>query len=155
MNRNQKIAIGCGGVGCLGLIVLVIIGVVAWRFLGTSLTTNSNRNRNYNFNLNTNSESNSSETATESESDSTSSSSAMSDDDKHKLFQAATMTQDAEIFQRVMKKLGLMDASGTNTREHEQFVTDHFTWAMKNLSFIQSINTPDKAKAYVEAHIDD
>ena len=25
---------------------------------------------------------------------------------------------------------------------------------MKNLEFIQSVNTPDKARAYVEAHID-
>jgi hypothetical protein len=26
---------------------------------------------------------------------------------------------------------------------------------LKNLGFIQSVNTPDKARAYVEAHIDD
>ena len=30
MNRNQKIALGCGGAGCLGLIVVVI---AAWAYL--------------------------------------------------------------------------------------------------------------------------
>jgi hypothetical protein len=26
MTRNQKIALGCGGAGCLGLIIVVIVG---------------------------------------------------------------------------------------------------------------------------------
>jgi glyoxylase-like metal-dependent hydrolase (beta-lactamase superfamily II) len=29
MNKNQKIALGCGGAGCFGLIFLVIVGVVS------------------------------------------------------------------------------------------------------------------------------
>ncbi len=38
---------------------------------------------------------------------------------------------------------------------YEQFIKEHFAWAMKNLEFIQSVNTPEKARAYVDAHIDD
>ena len=48
-----------------------------------------------------------------------------------------------------------MGANGSMTPAYEQFVKDHFAWAMKNLDFIQSINTPEKARAYVEEHIDD
>ena len=57
MNRNQKIALGCGGAGCLGLIVVVIAGCVFY-----FLYYNQNRRysaSNYNFNINSNSNSNS------------------------------------------------------------------------------------------------
>ena len=30
MNRNTKIALGCGGAGCLGLILLVIVAWCLW-----------------------------------------------------------------------------------------------------------------------------
>ena len=76
----------------------------------------------------------------------------MSDDDKHKLFQAAGATQDSELVLKVLKKIGF--ASGVGS-EYEQFVRDHFTWAVKNVEFISSVSTPEKARAYVEAHLDD
>ncbi len=152
MNRNQKIALGCGGAGCLGLIVLVVavIALSAAGYLalpGTSnYNYNSNRNSNYNSNLNRNYNSN---TNTNSSDDV---SSSLSDDDKHKLFQAAGMTKDNALILRVLRKLGF--ASGTGP-EYEQFVKDHFRWAMNNLTFIQSVNTPETARAYVEEHLDD
>ena len=156
MNRNQKIALGCGGAGCLGLIlfvvlcvVLVVAGVVKAPGLydpGPNRNYNYNSNSNYNYNSNGNSNSN----------DNTSSdSSAMSEDDKHKLFQAAAVTQDFAVILRVSQKLGLMDANGTPNSEYEEFVRAHPAWGSRNLSFIQSVNTPEKARAYVDEHIDD
>jgi hypothetical protein len=53
---------------------------------------------------------------------------------------------------RALRKIGLGDGTGA---DHQDFIKAHFAWAMKNLDFIQSINTPEKARAYVEAHIDD
>ena len=76
----------------------------------------------------------------------------MSEDAKHKLYQAAGTTKDSDLILRVIKKIGLGDGSGT---DHQDFVKAHFAWAMKNLAFIQSVNTPEKARAYVEEHIDD
>jgi len=164
MNRNAQIALGCGGAGCLGVIVVVLAGAIIWTFSSRSFT--SNRNRSYNFNINSRSNSNSnsdhgsnsnssstSDPGTNSESSTTSSS--LSDDDKHKLFQAAGMTNDSALIQRVLKKIGLVNESGTPQAGYEGFVKDHFTWAMKNISFINSINTPDKARAYVEQHLND
>ena len=148
MNRNQKIAAGCGGAGCLGLIVVAVVGAVIYLAWPNAMTMN----RNSNFNSNANRSSNSDSTA-ETESDTVSSS--LSDDDKHKLFQAAGVTKDSELIQRVLKKIGLMRADGTVTAENEQFAQAHFSWALKNLQFITSVNTPEKARAYVEAHIDD
>ncbi len=150
MNRNQKIAVGCGGAGCLGLIVLVVVcAVAAMVYLRRPgfHSTNSNSNFNVNTNPNLNNES-----SRDSEDET---SSSLSENDKHKLFQAAAMTQDTELMQRVWKKLGLMSADGTTTGEYEQFVKDHFRWAMKNLQFVNSVNTPEKARAYVDERLDD
>ena len=159
MNRNAKIALGCGGAGCLGLIVVVIVavvlvvtGVVPAPGLYNpnrnsndndnfnSNSNNSNANKNDNDNLNSNSNSDSSD------------SSSMSEDDKHRLYQAVGMTRDTALTMRVIRKIGLGDGSGA---DHQEFVKAHFPWAMKNLEFIQSVNTPEKARAYVEEHIDD
>ena len=76
----------------------------------------------------------------------------MSDDDKHKLYQAAGMTKDSALMLRVIRKVGLGDGTGN---DHQEFIKEHFPWAMKNVKFVQSVNTPETARAYVEAHIDD
>jgi hypothetical protein len=76
----------------------------------------------------------------------------MTTDDKHRLYQAAGMTKDRVLMLRVFNKIGLGDGTGD---DHQQFIKDHFAWAMKNLEFVQSINTPEKARAYIDEHIDD
>ena len=154
MNRNQKIALGCGGAGCLGLIVLAVIGVIGYvTYMRSSPFANTNGNRNYNFNLNTNSNDNLSENSNTAAKDADeTSSSSMSDDDKHKLFQAAGMTKDNELILRVLNKIGFPSGTGAG---YETFIKEHFSWAMKNLDFVQTVNTPEKARAYVDAHIDD
>jgi predicted metalloprotease len=153
MTKNQKIALGCGGGGCLGLILLVIIcavlivsGVIKAPGIYSSNSNynyNSNRNSNYNSNANDNANTN------------TSSSSAVSDDDKHKLYQAAAVTQDQALMHKVWEKLGLMKTDGTPTDEYGPFLKEHFKWIFSNTDFIQSINTPEKARAYVDAHMED
>jgi hypothetical protein len=156
MTRNTKIALGCGGGGCLGLILLVIVGVV---LVVTGVVPapglyDANRNSNYNYNSNTNSTGNSNANTNDNlNSNSTSdSSSSMSDDDKHKLFQAAGVTKDNNLILRVLRKIGFPNGTGEG---YADFMKGHLPWAMKNLEFIQSVNTPEKARAYVEAHIDD
>jgi hypothetical protein len=148
MNRNQKIALGCGGAGCLGLIVLVIAGALFWYFARSSST---NRNRNYNFNINSNTNRNSNSNLN---SNSSTSSSSISSDDKHRLFQAAGMTKDSALIKRVLQKLGFMNESGVTSSDYEAFVKEHFTWALKNTQFVMSVNTEEKARAYVNEHLD-
>ena len=145
MTRNQKIALGCGGAGCLGLIVVVIAAGLIY-FFSARRSFSTNRNFNYNVsttnrnsNLNDNDNANSSST-------STSSSSA---DDKHKLYQAAMMTGDTELLRRVEVKLGLVNDDYTHGDDYEKFVDEHVGWAIRNTGFIQSLNSPEKARAYV------
>jgi hypothetical protein len=152
MTKNQKIALGCGGLGCLGLIVVVVIGIgLYFYFQRQGFADNANRSLNYNANSNRNSNSNGDSNSNSSGS----ASSSLSDDDKHKLFQAASMTQDTELMHRVWKKLGLWNEDDTPADAYGAFVKDHILWAFKSGDFIQSVNTPEKARAYVDAHIDD
>jgi uncharacterized protein involved in exopolysaccharide biosynthesis len=157
MNRNQKIALGCGGAGCLGLIVVAIAGGLIYYFMrspyyrsdNSNVSTNRNSNSNDNSDFTTNRNSNDNDNSSNTNSSSTSASS-MSDDDKHKLYQAAVMTADQELIRRVTVKLGLTNEDFTPSGdEYEKFLADHVGWLIRNSSFIQSINTPDKARAYV------
>jgi cytoskeletal protein RodZ len=153
MNRNQKIALGCGGAGCLGLILIVVVVAVliasgtikAPGITSYTNTNNSNRNSNYNSPYNRNSNTNSN-------TNSSSSSSTMSEDAKHRLYQAAGSTKDSALILRVIRKIGLGDGTGN---DHQEFVKAHFVWAKDNFPFILSVNTPEKARAYVDEHIDD
>lgn len=149
MNRNQKIALGCGGGGCLGLILLVIVCavLVVSGVIRAPGLYNANRNSNYNANYNRNSNVNANL-------NSNTTSSSMSNDDKHKLFQAAGMTKDNDLIQRVLRKLGFLTDTGVSD-DYQPFVKDHFAWAMKNIKFVQSVNSAEKARAYVDEHIND
>ncbi len=146
MNRNQKIAIGCGGAGCLGLIFLVVVcGVAFYYYSGRlSRTSASDTNFNYNFNSNHNSNSNS---------DSNSTSSSNTNEDRTP--DTSTSTNDSELMHKVWKKLGLMDADNTPNENYAQFAREHIAWLFRNSDFLKEVDTPDKARAYVNEHIED
>jgi hypothetical protein len=160
MNRNQKIALGCGGAGCLGLIVLTIAGCIIYFVFYNQSRRYSAGNYNYNFNVNTNSNSNSNDNSdfpsnvNANSNSSSSSASSMSDDDKHKLYYAAGMTGEGEVVRRVSVKLGLTNDDFTPGPTYEKFVQEHIGWILRNTDFIQTVNTPEKARAYVNEHLD-
>jgi hypothetical protein len=155
MNRNQKIALGCGGAGCLGLIVVTIAGGLIYYF--AMQTYNRTANFNVSTNRNSNSNDNSDITANTNNNSSNSSSTAattsLSDDDKHKLYQAAAMTGDGEMLRRVSVKLGLMNEDNSPSDDYQQFLTSHVAWVIRNTGFIQSIGTQEKARAYVNENL--
>jgi hypothetical protein len=161
MTRNQKIALGCGGAGCLGLIVVAVAGCLIYLFAypAARVTRTYNYNlSNVNRNSNSNSNSNTNENENSNENSSTSSSSTTSDiseDDKHKLYQAAAITGDAELIRRVSVKIGLMNEDFTPGQNYQKFIADHLDWARRNVDFINSVNTPEKGRAYVNANFPD
>ena len=154
MTRNQKIALGCGGAGCLGLIVVGIACVLIYYFayrsspysddynFNTSTNRNSNSNDNSDITTNLNDNDNSSNTS--------SSTSSLSNDDKHKLYHAAFVTGDEALIRRVSVKLGLMNDDYTPGEEMAQFLASHAVWTFNNRDFIQTVDTAEKARAYVD-----
>ena len=160
MTKNQKIALGCGGAGCLGLIVLAIAGAAVYFLVMRQPVRRASRNYNFNVNLNDNSANendnapnvNASSNSSNSNSGSSTAASSLSDDEKHKLFQAASMTGDGELVRRVLVKMGLMNDDYTPGDKYSSFMAEHIAWGGRNADFIVSINTPEKARAYVNAH---
>jgi hypothetical protein len=76
----------------------------------------------------------------------------MSDDAKHRLFQAVGATKDDQLLMKVLAKIGFPNASGEG---YDKFMEDHPSWALKNFEFMDTVDTPEKGRAYVEAHLDD
>ena len=162
MNRNQKIALGCGGAGCLGLIVVAIAACLIYFLAYRSPRSNRNynynvsTNRNSNSNDNSNLSSNSNVNGNSSNSNSSSTSdSTMSKDDRHKLYYAAGLTGDSELIRRVLVKINVLNEDFTMGDKYQAFVDEQATWVINNMDFIQSINTPEQARAYVNEHISD
>lgn len=79
---------------------------------------------------------------------------ALSDDDAHKLYQAAAITGDNNIIIAMYRKLGLASADGRLDYDAMQkFTSAHGEWAQKNVDFIKKeLSRPEKARAYWEAH---
>lgn len=159
MTRNQKIALGCGGAGCLGLIVVITASVLIYFFAyRESLTASRDSDFDFNSNRSSNSNSNDNDNENENENSSSRSSSSttadsLSEDEKHKLYYAANVTADIELIRRVNVRLGLMDDDFTPGEKYQEFARQHITWAGENYEFVLSINTPEKARAYVNEHL--
>jgi hypothetical protein len=156
MTRNQKIALGCGGAGCLGLIVVVVAAGLIY-FFAYRQPARTSRNYNFNVNLsesNLNSNSNGNSSDDSNSNSNTSAATSMSDDDKHKLFHAASVTGDAQLIQRVNVKIGIVNDDFTLGDDYQQFAIDHVTWAFRNAEFIREINTAEKARAYVNENFE-
>ena len=160
MTRNQKIALGCGGAGCLGLIVVGIAGVLifyfGWRNAGSfdsyaNYKSNYNTNSNDNFNLNSNDNTN--DDSTNSSSSNSSSSGTYSDDEKHKLFHAASITGDFELQRRVWTKIGILEDDFSTGDKFTDFGVEHGGWILQNYRWVSEINTPEEGRAYINEHL--
>ena len=81
-------------------------------------------------------------------------SSDMTDEEKYRLFYAATKTEDKFLQSEAAKKIGIIDASGQPTASYKTFVTNATSWAMNDVDFIRTVDTPAKARAYVNSHMD-
>ncbi|HYY96564.1 MAG TPA: hypothetical protein VE713_18815 [Pyrinomonadaceae bacterium] len=111
----------------------------------------------YTYNTNTYSNSNTyssnSNTYSSNSNASKPSSSTMTDDERYKLFFAASKTGDKQLALRAFQKIGIVDQSGMPTSEYKSFLAGSFAWALKNTDFIQTIPTADKARDYVNSHM--
>ena len=153
MTKNQKIALGCGGGGCLLLIVAGIIAAGAYFYLQRKAPDNHGSATNYNSNANTNRNSNGNSSSINA--NSSSSPSSISDDERHKLYYCASVTSDGDLMKRVNRKLGLTDSRNVPTDSYTEFAKDHIIWIIRNTDWMKNCDTKDKARAYVDQHIND
>lgn len=131
----------------LPVIATLVFALSLCGMLGNKTNTSTSNTNSNAANSTANSTSNSS-----SSSSSSTASSSMSEDDKHKLFQAAGMTKDNATILEVSRKIGLLNSDNTPNDNFQVFVKGHMDWAMKNASFVRDMNNPEKARAYVDSH---
>lgn len=85
--------------------------------------------------------------------------SLMSEDEKHRLYSAALAASesplDSDTFKDVCKRIGIFDGDGKPNDKYMAFVAQHVDWCMKpeTEQFRQEINSREKAKGYVTAHL--
>jgi hypothetical protein len=160
MTRNQKIALGCGGAGCLGLIVITIAACLIYFFAYRQPTrrdryANINISTNRNLNLNSNENENADDSSNSSSSNSSSSSGdSYSEDEKHRLFHASSITGDSELQRRVWTKIGILEDDFSQGDKFAEFGTAHGIWLLRNYQWVAGIDTAEKGRAYVNEHLD-
>jgi hypothetical protein len=77
----------------------------------------------------------------------------MSDDEKYKLVFAAAKSGDPALMETVAKKLGFVNPDGTQSEASKKFMAGGPAWGAKNEAFAKEVDTPEKAKAYVNSHM--
>lgn len=77
----------------------------------------------------------------------------VADDDAQLLFSAGALVGDPALQRRVWQQLGLADAAGTPTPKMTEFIRAHQEWAKDHAQLAQTVATPDKARAYLDAHL--
>ena len=112
--------------------------------------SNSNSNPSYNYNSASNSNSNSSSSASSDESDD---STDMSETDKYRLFYAAAKSGDTSLQRRAAQKVGIVDSGGMPTSTYQSFTKGMINWAFKDSAWVQTMDTPEKGRAYAEARL--
>jgi protein-disulfide isomerase-like protein with CxxC motif len=75
---------------------------------------------------------------------------SMTEDDKHKLFQAVGMSGDPDLILEASKKMGLVDSNNQPTPAMEPFIKAHSGWAKNNEQFVKEHLTKEKAREYVK-----
>jgi hypothetical protein len=80
------------------------------------------------------------------------SASTMTEDEKYRIFYAAGKTNDKELQKEIAILIGIIDDKGVPTSYYQPFVTGSFNWASRDSSFPPTVDTPEKAHAYVMAH---
>ena len=81
------------------------------------------------------------------------------EDEKHRLYAAALAVSDSpldsEVFQSVCQRIEIFDASGKPNDKYMQFVSAHVDWATRpqTAQFRNQINTPEKARQYINEHL--
>lgn len=77
----------------------------------------------------------------------------VADDSANLLFYAGALVGDPAVQRKVWQRLQLADAAGTPTPRMTEFIRAHQEWVKTRASVAESVATPDKARAYLDAHL--
>lgn len=143
-----------GSVLVLGLVVLGIAAFGVYYYISSSKSNTVDINIDSTRNNRNTTKVNTSTVDTTTQTNSTSGdSSSMTDDEKYRLFYAASKVGDSTLILKVSKKLGIIDEKNTPTSSNKQFFTGMISWAMRDSDFVNKMDTKEKAQAYIDSQM--
>lgn len=146
-----------GGVLVLGVLALGVGALGIYYYIsGRQTADNFGYNSapaNYNRAVTLSNTSSVNTTTVSTNSTTTVSSSSMSDEEKYRLFYAASKVGDQPLTVKVSKKIGIIDEGGKPTPYYKTFITGMFTWAAKDVEFVKKMDTKEKAREYVDSQM--
>lgn len=77
----------------------------------------------------------------------------IANDDANLLYFAAAAAGDPALMRRAWLQLKLVDSAGTPTPLMAEFIRAHQEWQTQRGQLAYGLMTPDKARAYLEAHL--
>jgi len=77
----------------------------------------------------------------------------VADDEAQLMFYAGGVVGDPALQRKSWIKLGLADAGGTPTPKMTDFIRTHQEWVKTNQAKIETVGTPDKARAYLTGRL--
>lgn len=77
----------------------------------------------------------------------------VADDASNLLYAASGVLGDPAIIRKAWQQLHLADAAGTPTPRMTEFIRANQEWVQKNNALLQTVATPAKARAYLDAHL--
>lgn len=117
-----------------------------------SSTTNSNKTSRATDTTNTRTTTTTFPTPTTTTTTTTTTSSTSSEDEKYRLFYAATKVGDQQLQKEIARKIGIIDTSGSPTPYYQTFVKGAGEWGVRDSAWVQTHNTPEAARAWVNTH---
>jgi TonB family protein len=75
----------------------------------------------------------------------------MTEDEKYRLFYAASKVEDKALTLKVSKKIGIIDEGNKPTAFYKTFTAGIIKWAMRDADFVRKLDTKQKALDYINS----
>lgn len=147
-----------GGVLALGVVILGITAFGIYYYV-------SSRQTDFNYNYNSSAANYSSNgnlsnafgvntaTANSSTDSMTFDDSSITEEEKYRLFYAASKVGEQPLTVKISKKIGIIDEKGQATPYYKTFIAGMLSWATKDVEFVKKIDSKEKAREYVDSQM--
>jgi TonB family protein len=148
--KKSRLGLWLAILGGAAVLIVLIGGVGLAGLLYYFSTSRSSTDYNYNSPSNL-SQSNSSLSNTNVSPNNSTLTAEMTEDEKYRLFYAASKVNESALTMKVSKRIGIIDESNKPTEYYKTFTAGMFKWAMRDADFVKRIDTKQKAIDYINS----
>lgn len=148
--KKSRLGLWLAILGGVAVLIVLIGGAGLAGLLYYFSTSRTSTDYNYNSSSNLN-QSNTSFGNTNVSANNSTLTAEMTEDEKYRLFYAASKVGDSALTLKVSKRIGIMDESNKPTPFYKTFVAGMFKWAMRDGEFVKRIDSKEKALEYINS----